>query len=185
MEQLFLCDKAGVTAAGLNDTIKWTASCKGKGKIHPRRGHQDPDGEYWYSPTVYSSLTLDWCGRSKPRLGRFTPEKESRYSLYRRLGGPQGRSGRVRKISSPLGFVYRTVQPVASRYTYYVIPAHGQPPVLAKGLSSSIWHHEYHRMYSYICAKHWVLTSGVLADLMPSSFWRQFMKYVKITAIAS
>jgi hypothetical protein len=31
--------------------------------------------------------------------------------------GPQGRSGRVRKISSPPGFDPRTVQPVASRYT--------------------------------------------------------------------
>jgi len=28
---------------------------------------------------------------------------KTRYPLYRRLGGPQGRSGRVRKISSPTG----------------------------------------------------------------------------------
>ena len=31
--------------------------------------------------------------------------------------GPQGQSGRVRKISLPPGFDPRTVQPVASRYT--------------------------------------------------------------------
>jgi len=31
--------------------------------------------------------------------------------------GPQRRSGQVLKISSPLGFDPRTVQPVASRYT--------------------------------------------------------------------
>jgi hypothetical protein len=37
--------------------------------------------------------------------------------LYRRLGGPQGRSGRVRKISPPPGFDPQTVQPVASRCT--------------------------------------------------------------------
>jgi hypothetical protein len=37
--------------------------------------------------------------------------------LYRRLGGPQGRSGQVRKISHPPGFDPRTVQPVASSYT--------------------------------------------------------------------
>jgi hypothetical protein len=42
--------------------------------------------------------------------------------IYRRLGGLQGRSGRVRKISPPPGFDPRTVQPVASRYTYCVIP---------------------------------------------------------------
>jgi len=28
----------------------------------------------------------------------FTPEKETRYPLYRRLCGPHGRSGRVREI---------------------------------------------------------------------------------------
>jgi len=37
--------------------------------------------------------------------------------LYRRLGGPQGRSGRVRKISPRSGFDPWTVQSVASRYT--------------------------------------------------------------------
>ena len=45
------------------------------------------------------------------------PPGKTRYPLYRRLGGPQGRSGRVRKISPPPGFDPRTVQPVASRYT--------------------------------------------------------------------
>jgi hypothetical protein len=46
------------------------------------------------------------------------PGKQTRYPLYRRLVGPQGRSGRLRKISPPLGFDRRTVQPVASRYTH-------------------------------------------------------------------
>ena len=40
-----------------------------------------------------------------------------RYPLYRRLGGPQGRSGQVRKISPQLVFDRRTFKPVASRYT--------------------------------------------------------------------
>ena len=44
------------------------------------------------------------------------PPGKTRYPLYRRLGGPQGRSGRVRKISSPPGFDPRSVQLVASRY---------------------------------------------------------------------
>ena len=51
------------------------------------------------------------------------PPGKTRYPLYRRLGGPQGRSGRVRKISSPPGFDPRTVQPVVSRYTDWAIPA--------------------------------------------------------------
>jgi len=33
------------------------------------------------------------------RSGCLTPENETWYPLYRRLYGPQGRSGRVRKIS--------------------------------------------------------------------------------------
>jgi len=42
---------------------------------------------------------MGWVVNATPR--RFTPGKETRYPLYRRLGGPQGRSGRVRKISPP------------------------------------------------------------------------------------
>jgi hypothetical protein len=52
------------------------------------------------------------------------PPGKTRYPLHRRLDGPQGRSGRVRKISSPPEFDPRTVQPVASRYTDWANPAH-------------------------------------------------------------
>ena len=48
---------------------------------------------------------------------------KTRYPLYSRLGGPQGRSGGVRKISPPPEFDPRTVQPIASRYTDWPIPA--------------------------------------------------------------
>jgi hypothetical protein len=54
---------------------------------------------------------------SESRPGRFLPLGKTRYPLYRWLGGPQGQSGQVRKISPPPGFDHRTVQPVASRYT--------------------------------------------------------------------
>ena len=53
------------------------------------------------------------------RPGRFYPRERPGTQLYRRLGGPQGRSGQVRKISPPPGLDPRTVQPVASRYTDY------------------------------------------------------------------
>jgi hypothetical protein len=61
-------------------------------------------------------LTLD-LGARKGWVVSATPRPLYRYPLYRRLGGPQGRSGRVRKISPPPGFDPRTVQPVVSRYT--------------------------------------------------------------------
>jgi hypothetical protein len=44
------------------------------------------------------------------------PPGKTRCLLYRWLGGPQGRSGRVRKMWPSPGFDPRTVQPVASRY---------------------------------------------------------------------
>ena len=52
------------------------------------------------------------------------PPAKTRYPMYRGLGGPHNRCGQVRKISPPPGFDPRTVQPVASRYTDWAIPAH-------------------------------------------------------------
>ena len=52
------------------------------------------------------------------------PPVKTRYPLYRRMGGHQGRSARVREISPPTGFDFMTVQPVVSRYTDWVISAH-------------------------------------------------------------
>ena len=56
---------------------------------------------------------------SASRLGCSLPPGNTRYPMYRRLVGPQGRSGQVRKISSPTEFDPRTVQPVASHYISY------------------------------------------------------------------
>ena len=56
----------------------------------------------------------EWVVSSTPRP-HFTPGK-TRYPLYRRLGGPQGRSGRA-KFLVPTGIRSRTVQSVVSRYT--------------------------------------------------------------------
>jgi hypothetical protein len=49
--------------------------------------------------------------------GRSLPPGKTRYPLYMRLGGPQGRFGQVRKVSQTSEFDPRTVQPVASQYT--------------------------------------------------------------------
>ena len=45
------------------------------------------------------------------------PPGETPYPLYRKLGGTQGWSGQVGKISPPPGFDFRNVQSVASPYT--------------------------------------------------------------------
>jgi hypothetical protein len=65
------------------------------------------------------NLVLEVRGRSAPRPGPLYP----RYPLYRRLVGPQGRSGEERKISPPPGFVPSTVQHVVSRKTDCAIPS--------------------------------------------------------------
>ena len=49
------------------------------------------------------------------------PPGKTRCLLYRRMGGIQSRSGRVRKISPLPGFDPRTLQPVASRYTDWAL----------------------------------------------------------------
>jgi hypothetical protein len=51
------------------------------------------------------------------------PQGKTRYPLYLRLPRPEGLSGRLRKYSSPQGFDPQTVQPVASYYTNWAIPA--------------------------------------------------------------
>ena len=54
---------------------------------------------------------------NEPHAPAALPPGKTWYPLYRRLGGPQGQSGWVRKISPPPGFDPQTAQPVVSRYT--------------------------------------------------------------------
>ena len=64
-----------------------------------------------------------WVG-DQPHAPAVLAPGKTRYPLYRRLGGPQGRSGQVRNISPAPGLDPRTVQPVASRCTDWAIAAH-------------------------------------------------------------
>ena len=56
---------------------------------------------------------VEW---SAARPGHNLNLGKTRYPFYRRLGGPQGRSGRVESLVHT-GIRSRTVQPVVSRYT--------------------------------------------------------------------
>jgi hypothetical protein len=51
-------------------------------------------------------------------------KKEMDKERERKVGGPQGRSGRERKTSPTQVFIPRTIQPVASRYTDCAIAAY-------------------------------------------------------------
>jgi hypothetical protein len=89
---------------------------KGKGKVHPRTGHEGPEGEHRYSSTLSLTSALDGVVGQRHAPAALPPGK-TRNLLYRRLGRLQGRSGRVQKISPLPGLDPRTVQSVASRYT--------------------------------------------------------------------
>jgi hypothetical protein len=67
---------------------------------------------------------LDEVGWYTPHPGRFILRNETRHPLYRRLGEPWGRSGRVGKISPPPtpGVEPRIINTLESRYTDYAIP---------------------------------------------------------------
>jgi hypothetical protein len=72
----------------------------------------------WVEVELYSSMTaaLEGCEWSAARPGRTLPPRKTRCPFYRRLGGPQGRSGREENLV-PTGIRSRTIQPVVSRYT--------------------------------------------------------------------
>ena len=76
-----------------------------KHNVHPRTGHVRPEGEQTHSFTLSLTSAIGGGGWvvNVSTLPQFTPGRKTRYPLYRRLGGPQGRLD-GRKISSPPGF---------------------------------------------------------------------------------
>ena len=50
-----------------------------KGKVHPRTGHEGPNGEKRYSTTPSLTLALHGGGWSKPPSGALPPRKQTRY----------------------------------------------------------------------------------------------------------
>ena len=74
---------------------------KGKGKGHPEEA-TEARGGVDYSYTLPSTSALEGVGIQRHAPAALPPG-ETRYTLYRRLDGLQGRSGRVRKILPPTG----------------------------------------------------------------------------------
>jgi hypothetical protein len=79
-----------------------------KYKVRPRNGCEGPEVR-----SSYRVIVTRWGGGwPTPRPGRIIPGKGTWYPLYKRLRGPYGRSGRVRKTSPIPGFDSRNFQPV-------------------------------------------------------------------------
>jgi hypothetical protein len=119
-----MSQKSGDLEPTCRRSLRRTSSWLLKVKLTVLTCREGPEGGYRLNCVLYLTSALDVGGRSSPRPGRFTPWKETRYPLYKSVAG----CGRVRKISPPLGFDPRTVQPVAGRYTDCAIP--GQPGLL-------------------------------------------------------
>jgi len=75
-----------------------------KGNVRFRTGHEGPEGEKSYNSTLSLTSELDGVGGQHHAPAALPPGK-TRHPSYRRLGGPNGRSGRVRKISPSPGLL--------------------------------------------------------------------------------
>ena len=69
-------------------------------KFHPKAVPDGPERKYRYSSIISLTSALNGSGWSTPRPGRFIPWKENRNPFYWRLGGSQGRYGRVRCLGT-------------------------------------------------------------------------------------
>jgi len=65
---------------------------KGNGKVVPFHAMKAYRGRRGIAPLIFN-LSLDGGERLTSHLGHFTPRKEARYPLNRRLGGPWSWSG--------------------------------------------------------------------------------------------
>ena len=63
------------------DSVKRCKAGKGKGTIHPRTGHEIPEGEYMYSSTLSLPSALGGVGGQRHVPAAF-PQGMTRYPLY-------------------------------------------------------------------------------------------------------
>ena len=108
-------------------SVPFTSNCKAmvlpnvfyvivKVTFHPITGHEYPEREQMYSFVLSLTSALGGMGGQRHVPGALLPGK-TRYPLYSRLGGPQGRSGRMRKIRSHRDSIPGPSGPQRSPYT--------------------------------------------------------------------
>ena len=105
--------KKGYPIRGLpcrvTQSLATSADYTSNGKVQPCTGTEalyrsyGPQGEQRYSSILSLTTALERGEGPASCSGRFLLPGKSRYPLYRRLGGPQGTSGQVRKISPSPG----------------------------------------------------------------------------------
>ena len=76
---------------------------KGNSKLYPITGHEGQEKDEEYICALSLTSVLDEVGVNATLRPLCHTGKRPVYSFYGRLGGPQTRSARVRKIWSPTG----------------------------------------------------------------------------------
>ena len=114
------------------------------------------------------TAALEGDERSAARPSSTLTPGNTRYPFYRRLGGPQGRSGRVENLV-PTGIWSRTVEPAVSRYTDWL-----PDPYIYRYIYIYVTHiyiyictytHTHTHTHTYVCMSLSLVLSPVL-DLM-------------------
>ena len=126
----------------------------------------------------------DW---SAGRPSRTLPPGKTRYPLYRRLGGPQGRSGWVEN-RVPTRIRSQTVQPVVSRYTDWATGPTVSRCISIKKKTNEIRpmglgvHNWPACLWLYLCGK-WLLRNS--ARLMKIGHWTILFEGERDTVVLS
>jgi hypothetical protein len=97
------------------------SAVSGKGKVHPRTGHERSEREKRYSSTLSLTAALDGGGWSTPCPGRLTPGNDP-VPILHEAGWAPLTIRRVSKISPTPGFDPGTIQPAASPGTPQCVP---------------------------------------------------------------
>ena len=104
-------------------TIYWPTHehvVKVKVKIQPRTGHEGSEMDYSYSWKFYLTSTLDGCGWSTPRPGRFTAWVRDPVPTVQEVEWVAGQVWRVEENLLRTSVDPRTVQPLQSRCNIFL-----------------------------------------------------------------
>ena len=104
------------TGSGANPASYSLGRSKGKGKVHPRTGHEGPEREQKYSCTLSLISVLDGVGCQRHAPAALPRERPDTHCIGGWMGLRSGLEGCGKSRPSP-GFDPRTVQPVAGYYT--------------------------------------------------------------------
>jgi len=111
------------------------------------------------------TAALEGCEWSAARPGRTLSPGKTRYPFYRRLGGPQGRSGRAENLI-PTGIRSRTVQSVVGHYTYWATG----PRKLVREYIMLMQHLHYNIGWSYRIGRKMALSRVTCVHVL-HSYW--------------